>query len=176
MRFTMTDLPGIVKVDVESHSDSRGLFARSFCRDEFQANGLDPNISQCNVSYNSRRGTLRGMHYQVAPHPETKLVRVTRGEIFDVVIDLRPERPTFRKWLGFTLTADTRTALYIPEGFAHGFQTLTDDAEVFYQMNEAYHASLARGVRWNDSAFGIVWPIASPILSEQDASRPDFVA
>lgn len=174
MRFTELELSGVVLVDIESRNDSRGLFARSFCRDEFTAHGLDPTISQCNVSFNVKRGTLRGMHYQASPHEETKLVRVTRGAIFDVVIDLRTDRPTYRRWIGVTLSADNHSALYIPHGFAHGFQTLTDDAEVHYQMSEAYHPAAARGVRWNDPAFGIAWPILPPILSDQDASRPDF--
>jgi dTDP-4-dehydrorhamnose 3,5-epimerase len=175
MQFTPTNLPGVVVVDLAPHEDSRGMFARSFCRDEFERHGLDPSIVQCNISYNSRRGTLRGMHYQSEPFPEAKLVRVTCGEVYDVAVDLRPQSPAFRQWTGHTLSAANRKALYIPYGVAHGFQTLTDDAEVFYQMSEAYHADLARGVRWNDPAFGIVWPIPSPIMSDQDASRPDFV-
>jgi dTDP-4-dehydrorhamnose 3,5-epimerase len=175
MRFTTLELSGVVQVDIEPREDARGLFARSFCREEFSAHGLDPTISQCNISFNGKRGTLRGMHFQVSPHEEVKLVRVTRGAIFDVVIDLRRDQPTFRRWISVTLTADNRSALYIPSGFAHGFQTLTDDVEVFYQMNEAYHPELARGVRWNDLAFGVAWPILPPILSEQDATRPDFI-
>ena len=174
MRFTELELRGVVQVDMEPHEDARGFFARSFCRDEFAAHGLDPAISQCNVSYNGKRGTLRGMHYQGFPHEEAKLVRVTRGAIFDVVIDLRNDQPTFRRWIGVTLSADNRSALYIPRGIAHGFQTLTDDVEVYYQMSEAYHPGFARGVRWNDPAFGVAWPILPPILSEQDATRPDF--
>jgi len=174
MRFTALELSGVVLVDIEPREDTRGFFARSFCREEFAAQGLNADIFQCSISFNGKRGTVRGMHYQADPHPETKLVRVTCGAIFDVVIDLRPNQPSFRRWIGVTLTAENRSALYIPPGFAHGFQTLTDGAEVFYQISDAYHSDLARGVRWNDPAFGVSWPILPPILSEQDAARPDF--
>jgi dTDP-4-dehydrorhamnose 3,5-epimerase len=174
MKFTETRFAGVFVVEIERHTDPRGFFARSFCKKEFAARGLPGSFVQCNVSYNRRRGTLRGMHYQVAPGEEGKLVRATRGSIRDVVLDLRPSSATYREWLCFDLSEENRRALYIPPGFAHGFQTLTDHAEVFYQMTEFYDPGLARGVRWDDPAFAIEWPIASPTLSERDAGFPDF--
>jgi dTDP-4-dehydrorhamnose 3,5-epimerase len=137
--------------------------------------GLNPRLSQCNISYNKKKGTLRGMHYQVAPHEEAKLVRCTRGAIYDVIIDLRRDSPTFTQHVAVALTADNRKALYVPEGFAHGFQTLTDDCEVLYQMSEFYAADYSRGVRWDDPAFAIDWPDAQRIISERDSSYSDFV-
>lgn len=175
MIFRPLDLDGAIVIDVEARPDPRGLFARTFCRDEFRAHGLCTEFVQCNTAWNARRGTLRGMHYQAAPRGEIKLVRCTRGAVFDVIIDLRPDSPTFRRWAGVELSADNRRALYIPDGFAHGLQTLTDDTEVFYQMSEVYVPELARGVRWNDPAFGIDWPIDPPVLSERDAACPDFL-
>jgi dTDP-4-dehydrorhamnose 3,5-epimerase len=169
MLFTELELPGAFIVAPERRVDSRGYFARTFCRDEFAAHGLASDFVQCNTSYNARRGTLRGMHFQLAPHEEAKLVRCTRGAIFDVVLDLR-----FRRWQAVELTANNGLALFIPGGFAHGFQTLTDDAEVFYQMAEHYHSGSAAGVRWDDPAFAIDWPIRPPILSPRDASHADF--
>ena len=174
MRFTETSLPGAFVVELEPIGDERGFFARSFCVREFEAHGLDPYIAQCNVSHNARRGTLRGMHYQAAPAAETKLVRCTRGAIYDVIIDLRPDSPTFCKWLSFELSLANGRALYIPEGFAHGFQTLEDDSDVLYHMSEYYAPEYARGVRWNDPAFGIKWPVDRPIMSGKDRSYGDF--
>jgi len=174
MKFTETRLRGVFIIDLERHEDRRGFFARSFCSKEFAAHGLPSNFVQCNTSYNRRRGTLRGMHFQAAPCEEGKLVRATRGAIVDIVIDLRPLSPTRREWLSFDLSDANGRALYIPPGLAHGFQTLSDHAEVLYQMTEFYAPGLARGIRWNDPAFGLQWPIASPILSEQDASFPNF--
>lgn len=174
MRFTQTRFRGVFVVDLELHEDQRGFFARSFCTREFAAHGLPASFVQCNISYNRRRGMLRGMHYQAAPCEEGKLVRATRGSILDVVLDLRPSSATYREWLSYNLSDGNGRALYIPPGFAHGFQTLTDHAEVFYQMTEFYDPGLARGVRWDDPAFGINWPIAPPMLSERDASFPDF--
>lgn len=176
MKIRRTDLAGLYVVDIEHLDDERGFFARSFCRDEFAREGLVADIAQCSISFNRTKGTLRGMHYQEAPHAETKLVRCTRGAIFDVALDLRPDSPTFRKWFAAELTDTNRHALYVPQGFAHGFQTLTDDSEVFYQITPAYVPAAARGVRWNDPAFAISWPLDHPILSPRDAAYPDFGA
>ena len=173
MIFTQTSLGGVFCVDVERHEDQRGSFARTFCQHEFAAHGLPVNFVQSNISCNTRRGILRGMHFQADPHPEGKLVRCTRGAIWDVVIDLRSGSPSYRRWIGVELNEKNARALYIPEGCAHGFQTLTDDSEVLYLMSEFYYPELARGVRWNDPAFGIEWPIADAFLSERDASYPD---
>jgi dTDP-4-dehydrorhamnose 3,5-epimerase len=174
MLFTELELPGAFIVAPERRVDQRGHFARTFCRDEFAAHGLTGDFVQCNTSYNARRGTLRGMHFQHPPHEEAKLVRCTRGAILDVVLDLRPVAATFRCWRAVELTADNGLALFVPVGFAHGFQTLTDDAEVFYQMAERHAAASADGIRWDDPAFGIDWPIRPPILSPRDASYGDF--
>jgi dTDP-4-dehydrorhamnose 3,5-epimerase len=176
MIFTEMELRGLYLVEMERREDERGFFARAWCRDEFEAHGLDGRLVQCNVSFNHRRGTLRGMHYQAEPYPEAKLVRCTQGAIYDVAIDLRPTAPTFRQWVSVELTAANRRMLYIPAGFAHGFQTLVGDSEVFYQMSEFYHPELARGVRWNDPAFAIRWPLTDPFLSERDGGYSDFVA
>jgi len=167
-------MQGVYVIDPERHEDERGFFARSWCVEEFRANGLNPALVQCNISFNRRKGTLRGMHYQAAPHEECKLVRCTLGAIYDVILDLREGSPTFGKWAGVELTQENRRMLYIPEGLAHGFVTLRDDTEVFYQMSEFYHPECARGVRWDDPAFGITWPVAKPFLSERDASYPDY--
>jgi dTDP-4-dehydrorhamnose 3,5-epimerase len=172
MKFSPTKLSGVWLVDLERHEDERGFFARSWCQSEFERHGLNPRLVQCNVSFNRKRGTLRGMHYQVAPHAEVKLVRCTRGAIYDVAVDLRPESQTYRQWVGVELTAENGRALYIAEGFAHGFQTLADDSEVFYQMSEFFHPDCARGLRWNDPAFGISWPAPNPIISERDQNLP----
>jgi len=174
MRFTPSALPDAVIVDVEEHVDTRGLFARTFCEEEFAVAGLPTRFVQSSVSFNTRRGTLRGLHFQAPPKPEGKVVRCTRGAIHDVVVDLRPSSPTFLRWIGVELSADNRRALYIPPGFAHGFQTLIDDSEVLYLMTEFYAPEMARGVRWNDPMFSVEWPIADPILSERDATYPDF--
>lgn len=174
MLFRPLSLAGAVAVELERREDPRGFFARTFCRDEFAAHGLATSFVQCNVSWNERRGTLRGMHFQKAPSLEGKLVRCTAGAIWDVLLDLRPDSASYGRWEGVELTAANHTALYIPPGFAHGFQTLTDGAEVFYQMTDLYAPDLASGVRWNDPAFGIAWPIADPILSERDAAYPSF--
>jgi len=155
--------------------DERGYFARSWCSRDAETQGLIPRIAQCNVSFNRKRGTLRGMHLQIEPFPEAKLIRCTRGALLDVIIDLRPGSRTFKKWEAFDLNQENGTAVYVPEGFAHGFQTLTDDTEVHYQMSEFYHEDCARGVRWNDPAFGIDWPIPDPILSAKDAAYPGFM-
>ena len=172
MKFVATPLAGAFAVELEELVDERGFFARSFCRDEFARHGLVPAVAQCNVSYNARRGTLRGLHYQAEPHPEAKLVRCTRGAVWDVAVDLRPGSPTLHRWFALELSADNRRALYVPAGFAHGFQSLTDAAEVLYQMSESYHAELARGVRWDDPRLAIPWPVAPAIVSERDRSLP----
>jgi dTDP-4-dehydrorhamnose 3,5-epimerase len=155
-------------IEFERIEDERGFFARSFCQEEFRRYGLDPAIAQSNVSWNRRRGTLRGLHYQATPHEEAKVVRCTRGAIWDVIVDLRDGSPTRFKWFSVELTALNHWALYVPKGFAHGFQTLDDDTEVLYQMSESYRAELARGVRWDDPKLTIDWPLPDPILSERD--------
>jgi dTDP-4-dehydrorhamnose 3,5-epimerase len=174
MRFEPSPLAGAVVVDVERYADARGFFGRVFCQDEFRAAGLPTDFVQASVSYNVKRGTLRGMHFQAAPREEPKLVRCTRGAIHDVIVDVRRHSPTHRQWFAVELSADNRRALYIPPGFAHGFQTLVDDCEILYQMAERYTPELARGVRWNDPAFAIAWPIADPFMSERDAGYPDY--
>jgi len=174
MIFQETKLSGVFEVHLEPHRDERGFFARSWCQNEFEAHGLTPKLVQCNISFNAQRGTLRGMHFQVSPHAETKLVRCTLGAIYDVVLDLRPQSLTFRHWIGVTLTAENHGMIYIPEGCAHGFLTLEDKTEVFYQMSEFYSAESARGVRWNDSAFQIAWPAAPAVISERDRTYQDF--
>ena len=176
MKFGDVGLPGVRLVEPERMADERGFFARTWCRREFEAHGLEPNLVQCSISYNRRRGTLRGMHYQAAPSAEAKLVRCTAGAIYDVALDLRRDSPTYSQWRGVELTADNRCALYIPAGLAHGFLTLCDETEVLYQMSEFFAPEHARGVRWNDPAFGIQWPGEVIIISERDRSYPDFVA
>ena len=172
MKFRPTPLAGAFVVEPERIEDERGFFARSFCESEFRARGLNPAVAQCNLSWNRRKGTLRGLHFQAKPHEEAKLVRCTRGAIWDVLVDLRDGSPTKLRWHAVELSADNRLGLYIPEGFAHGFQTLQDDSEVLYQMAESYHPELARGVLWNDPRLAIAWPLAEPILSERDRSYP----
>ncbi len=174
MRLSPTTLPDVLLVEVTALSDERGLFARTYDEALFARSGLPTRWPQCNTSWNRHRGTLRGLHYQAEPHGEPKLVRCTRGRVFDVAVDLRPASPDFRRWVGIELSAEARDALYIPAGFAHGFLTLEDDCEVFYQMGENYVPELARGVRWNDPAFAIVWPAVPAVLSERDAAYPDF--
>jgi dTDP-4-dehydrorhamnose 3,5-epimerase len=174
MQFTETDLPGAFLVDVQPHVDARGFFARAYCVDEFAQHGIKPVSAQCNLSHNIARGTLRGMHWRALPSPEAKLVRVVRGAIYDVIVDLRPQSPSYLRHIGVELTADNRRALYVPELFAHGFQTLTDNTEVFYQMSELYQPGFDRGARWDDPAFGIAWPIADPIMNERDRTYPNF--
>jgi dTDP-4-dehydrorhamnose 3,5-epimerase len=176
MRFIETPLSGVWVLEPEEIEDERGWFARTFDAEEFRARGLNPDVAQCNSSFNHRAGTLRGMHYQAEPHGESKLVRCVRGAIFDVAVDLRPDSPTCRDWHGIELSADNRLAFYIPAGLAHGFQTLTDDCEVLYQMGNPYVSEAGRGVRWDDPAFGIEWPEhrGERTISEKDSSYPDF--
>ena len=170
MKFQPTGLRGVVVVELEALEDERGFFARSFCQDEFRTHGLRAVIAQCNVSWNRKRGTLRGLHFQAAPHEEAKVVRCTRGAVWDVIVDLREGSPTRLRWHAQELNAENRLAFYVPEGFAHGFQTLTDDTEVLYQMSEYYHPTLARGLRWDDPKIRIRWPLPEPMLSERDRS------
>jgi dTDP-4-dehydrorhamnose 3,5-epimerase len=174
MVFTESKLQGVFIVAPERREDSRGFFARTFCRQEFEAAGLNSNIVQCSVSFNREKGTLRGLHYQDSPHAEVKLVRCTRGVVYDVVVDLRPQSPTFREWIGVGLDLENRLSVYIPKGCAHGFLTLEDSSEVTYQMSEFYHQESARGVRWNDPAFQIDWPGEVNVISERDSSYPDI--
>lgn len=178
MLFREARLAGAYEIVIELHADERGSFGRSYCVEEFAARGIQAPVIQCNVSYNRTRGTLRGMHYQQAPHEEAKLIRCTRGAIFDVMVDLRPESSTFLQWQGFELRASPglpSSMVYLPAGFAHGFLTLEDDTEVFYQMSELYAPAAARGFRWNDPAIGIEWPEPVRVISERDRDYPDFV-
>jgi dTDP-4-dehydrorhamnose 3,5-epimerase len=175
MLFSPTNLEGSYVIELERRDDDRGFFARAWCEREFAENGLNTRLVQCNVSFNRRRGTLRGMHFQRPPHAEAKLVRCTRGAIHDVIIDLRAGSPTYKQWLGVDLTAENRRMLYVPEGFAHGYQTLVDESEVFYQVSEFYTPEAEGGVRWDDPAFGIVWPDPDgAFLSGKDRSWPDY--
>lgn len=174
MLIQPASLAGLFVIESEKRLDERGYFARTFCAEEFAGAGLPTSFPQCNTSFNHVRGTLRGMHYQDEPYPEAKLVRCTRGSVFDVAVDLRRDSPTHCHWFGVRLSADDANMLFIPAGFAHGFQTLEDDCEVFYQMGESYRHTLARGVRWNDPAFSIDWPDADPTLSPRDASYADY--
>lgn len=172
MKFIETRLKGAFIIEPERLEDERGFFARTFCQKEFEAHGLNPRMFQCNISYNKHKGTLRGMHYQAAPMAEAKLVRCTRGTIYDVIIDLRPDSPTYCQWLAEELNAENSKMIYIPEGFAHGFQTLENDTEVFYQMSEFYSPEHARGLRWDDSVFWIEWPLNAKIISDKDNNYP----
>ncbi len=175
MIFVETRLPGAWTVEPERLEDERGFFARTWCGREVAARGLNPTLVQCSISFNRRRGTLRGMHYQARPYAEAKLVRCTRGAVYDVIVDLRSGSSTFRQWLAVELTADNRRMLYVPEGMAHGFQTLEDETEVFYQVSEFYRPGYARGVRWDDPAFGIRWPEDERTISVRDRQYPDFM-
>ncbi|MGO7634285.1 dTDP-4-dehydrorhamnose 3,5-epimerase [Rhizobium leguminosarum] len=174
MKFLPTAVSGAFVVEVDARSDDRGMFARTFDAQTFAAQGLVPVYPQCNVSQNHKRGTLRGMHYQAEPRPEVKLVRATRGRVFDVALDLRPDSPSYLKWASVELDAISHNAFYIPAGCAHGFLTLEDDCELFYQMSETYVPDLARGVRWDDPAFSIAWPFTPSIISERDAALDSY--
>jgi dTDP-4-dehydrorhamnose 3,5-epimerase len=172
--FHETPLGGAYVIEVEPMSDERGLFARTWCLREFTARGLETRIAQCSTSFNVKRGTLRGMHYQIEPFAETKIVRCTRGAIYDVIIDLRENSPTLRGHFATALTASNRKAIYVPKGFAHGFQTLEDDTEVFYQISQFYSPEHARGVRWDDPAFAVRWPEAVRAMADRDRSYPNI--
>lgn len=176
MIFNESKLPGSYIIEIEKKNDERGFFARNFCQHEFKNIGIDFNIVQSNISYNKNKGTLRGMHYQTSPHEEAKLVTCVKGAIHDVIVDLRADSPMYCKWFALELNSRNFTSLYIPRGFAHGFQTLEDDSVVFYQMSEFYYPESARGVRWDDSVFGIEWPeIKVKIISDKDRKYSDFV-
>lgn len=174
MIFTETKLKGAFIIEPEKREDDRGFFARSWCQKEFQAHNLNPRIVQCNISFNKIKGTLRGMHYQASPFAEAKLVRCTAGALYDVIIDLRPDSPTYKQYVGEVLSAANYKMFYVPEGFAHGFQTLEDNTEIFYQMSEFFSPEHARGVRYNDPAFGIKWRIANPVIVDRDRNYPEF--
>jgi dTDP-4-dehydrorhamnose 3,5-epimerase len=176
VKFTETPVPGAWLIELEPIADERGWFARTFCAEEFTAHGLDPAVAQCNASFNVRSGTLRGMHYQTEPHGEARLVRCTRGAIFDVLVDLRPDSPALCRWTGHELTAENGHMLCAPVGTAHGPVTVADDTEVRYQMSHPYVPDAARDVRFDDPAFGIDWPVAPALISERDRSYPDFAA
>jgi dTDP-4-dehydrorhamnose 3,5-epimerase len=176
LNILATALPEVWVIEPTPQGDERGSFARTFCAREFAAQGLVPVFSQCSVSRNRRAGTLRGMHFQAEPYAEAKLVRCSHGAIYDVALDLRPHSPSYRRWFAVELSADNQRMLYVPPGCAHGFQTLSDDAEVYYQISTPFEATAARGVRWNDPAFGIVWPdCAQRIIATRDATYPDYV-
>lgn len=174
MKLVPTAVAGAFVVEIEPHQDERGLFARTFCAEVFAAHGLPEHYPQCSISVNTARGTLRGLHYQADPQPEAKLVRVTRGVVFDVAVDLRPMSPSYLRWASVELSAERRNAFAIPAGCAHGFLTLQDDCELFYQLSSAYVPDLARGLRWDDPAFSIEWPFAPAVISARDAACPSF--
>lgn len=172
MQFTASRIPGTWVIDITPIRDQRGFFAMTWLPDELRRRGMDPAVAQCNLAFNHKRGTLRGMHFQAAPHGQAKIVRATRGALLDVIVDLRPDSPTWRQWESFELTADNRRMLYIPAGLAHGYLTLTDDAEMFYQASSPWAPQAEGGVRWNDPAFGITWPFEPTVISEKDQNWP----
>jgi len=174
MIFKETKLKGAYLIEIEKNEDERGFFARSYCFREFEEHDLNPRVLQCNISFNAKKGTLRGMHYQASPYEEAKLVRCNSGGIYDVIIDLRRDSTTYLKHYGVRLDSENGLMLFIPEGFAHGFLTLEDNTEVFYQMSEFYAPECARGYRWNDPTFGIHWPVEVEVISDRDRSYPDF--
>jgi dTDP-4-dehydrorhamnose 3,5-epimerase len=175
MLFSELSIPGAYTIELSCIEDHRGFFARTFCREEFSKRGLNPYFEQGCISYNRKKGTLRGMHYQEAPHAEVKIIRCVKGSLYDVLLDLRPSSPTFKKWVGVELNEAQYCLLYLPEGIAHGFQTLQDDTEISYQISTAYAPEAARGVRWDDPAFGIQWPLKVEVISEKDQNYPLFV-
>jgi dTDP-4-dehydrorhamnose 3,5-epimerase len=175
MKYLSTPLSGVYLIDLEPIVDPRGFFARTWCAQEFESRGLNPRLSQTSISMSTRKGTLRGLHYQADPYREAKLVRCCAGAIYDVVVDLRRDSPTYCRWFSAELTAANHRMLYAPEGFAHGYQTLTDNTEVLYQNSESYRPEYARGVRWNDPIFGIEWPVPDPILSPRDLAFADYI-
>ena len=175
MLFSETELKGAQIIEIEKMEDNRGFFARAWCQREFEKHGLTARILQVNISFNKEKGTLRGMHYQMAPYEESKFVRCTSGAIYDVVIDLRPDSPTFRRWTGVELTETNYKMLYVPENFAHGFQTLEDNTEVTYQVSQFYTPASESGIRWDDPAFGIKWPLEPRVMSDKDSSWPDHI-
>lgn len=176
VRFLHTPIPDAFVVEVERLEDERGFFARSWCSEEFRKMGLSGTLAQCSISFSAHKGTLRGMHYQANPYQEAKLVRCTSGTIHDVIVDIRPTSKAYKRVFAIELSAQNRKMLYVPEGVAHGFQTLEDDTEVFYQISEFYHPELARGIRWNDRTFQIQWPMEPTAMSARDREFPDFVS
>lgn len=174
MKFHQTELEGAYIIELEKLEDERGFFARTFCQKELQEHGLAPMVAQANVSFNAKAGTLRGMHYQLAPYEETKLIRCTRGALYDVIVDLRPDSASYQRWIGVELTAGNYRMLYVPANFAHGFVTLEDNTEAIYFVSEFYTPGSERGLRWDDSQFNIEWPRSVDVISEKDASWPDF--
>jgi dTDP-4-dehydrorhamnose 3,5-epimerase len=175
MKFTETLLRGVWLIDIDRVDDERGFFARTWLPDELTSRGLDPTLAQCNIAFNRRKGTIRGLHFQRPPFDEVKIIRCTRGAVCDVIVDLRPGSPTFQRWFAVELTADNHRMLYVPRGLAHGYQTLTDEAETYYHVSAPYSAAHAAGVRWNDPAFGIDWPLGQPtVISARDRDWPDF--
>jgi len=176
MIFKETALKGAYIIELEPIEDNRGFFSRSFCKKEFALHGISMDIAQCNISYNKKRGTLRGMHYQIAPYEEAKIVSCNKGSIYDVIIDLRSDSSTYCEWIAIDLSEVHHRMLYVPKGFAHGFLTLEDHTEVFYHMSEFYVPGFGRGVRWNDPVFGIEWPGEVTVISNQDIAYPDFIA
>lgn len=176
MRFTELRLKGAFLIEIERIEDQRGFFARCYCQQEFAAHGIEPSFVQCNISFNTQKHALRGLHYQATPYEENKLVRCTIGAIYDVIVDIRPDSPTYRQWVTTELTAQNRLMLFVPKGFAHGFKTLSDNSEVFYQMSQFYMAEAALGIRWNDPTLAIAWPPGPPILSDRDRGYPDLLS
>jgi dTDP-4-dehydrorhamnose 3,5-epimerase len=174
MIFTETKLKGAFIIEIQKLEDERGFFGRAWCQKEFEDHGLNPNICQINTSYTKNKGTIRGLHYQVNPYQETKFIRCTRGRIFDLIIDLRHDSPTFMQWIGNELSSDNYKMVYVPENFAHGILTLEDNSEIYYPVTQFYTPGSERGIRWNDPAFNIKWPIEVEIVSEKDNSHPDF--
>jgi dTDP-4-dehydrorhamnose 3,5-epimerase len=174
MKFTETKLKGAYIIDIEKIADARGFFARAWCQTDFEKHGLNPRLVQVNVAFNHKKGTLRGMHFQRAPNQECKLIRCTRGAIYDVIVDLRKDSPTYRQWIGVELRPDNYRMLFVPEDFAHGYQTLEDDTEVTYQVSQFYAPKSEGGARYNDPAFGIRWPLEVSVISEKDKSWPDW--
>ena len=177
MVFKETRLKGAFIIELEKIVDGRGFFSRAWCQKEFQAHGLNPNVVQCNLSFNTSKGTLRGMHYQIAPHEEAKIVRCIRGKVYDVIIDLRPKSPTYLRWAGFELSSENRKMLYVPESFSHGYLTLADNTELFYQVSHFYSPESESGIRWNDRTVNIKWPQTNGlIITDKDKNWPDFPA
>jgi len=175
MKFTELDIAGAFVIEIEPHIDERGFFARTWCSDEFKKHGLNPSIQQCNISYSEQKNTLRGMHYQSPPHSETKVVSCTQGRVYDVILDIRENSPTYGQWSSIVLDANEHKSIYIPGGLAHGFQTLENKCEMRYQMSTEYQANFSKGIRWNDPFFSIQWPKADTrIISSRDTAYPDF--
>ena len=175
MVFKETRLKGAFIIELEKIVDGRGFFSRAWCQKEFQAHGLNPNVVQCNLSFNTSKGTLRGMHYQIAPHEEAKIVRCIRGKVYDVIIDLRPKSPTYLQWIGVELSSENRKMLYVPENFAHGYLTLADNTELFYQVSHFYSPESESGIRWNDRTVNIKWPQTNGlIITDKDKNWSDF--